>query len=88
MSPVLKITPELIGKLGFEFWKNPMPFDELKLVPVFQVMFCADTQGELINTVFTNCGTEYVFVLTVMACEKHDTDIAIAIMSSNFFIVD
>jgi hypothetical protein len=88
MSPVLKITPELIGKLGFEFWKNPMPLDELKLVPVFQVIFWADTQGELINTVFTNCGTVYMLELTVMACEKHDAEIASAIMSSNFFIVD
>jgi len=27
-------------------------------------------------------------VLTVIACEKQDTVIAMAIMSSNFFIVD
>ena len=53
-SPVLKITPDCIGKFGLAFWKNPIPFDEPKLVPVFQVMFVADTQGELINTVFTS----------------------------------
>ena len=48
----------------------------------------AETQGELINTEFTNCGTVYELVLTVIACEKQLTVIAEAIMSSNFFIVD
>ncbi len=55
--PVLKITPLCIGKFEFVFWKNPIPFEEPKFVPVLQVMFVAETQGELINTLFTNCGT-------------------------------
>ena len=52
--PVLKITPLCIGKLEFVFWKKPIPFEEPKSVPVLQVMLVADTQGELINTLFTN----------------------------------
>ena len=58
------------------------------MVPVFQVILVAETQGELINTEFTNCGTVYVFVLTDIACEKQFRDAASAVMSSNFFIVD
>ena len=51
-------------------------------------MLVAETQGELINTEFTNCGIVYVFVLTDIACEKQFKDAASAVMSSNFFIVD
>ena len=53
-SPVLNMTPACIGKFGLVLLKYPIPFDEAKFVPVFQVMFVAETQGELINTVFTN----------------------------------
>jgi Ca2+-binding EF-hand superfamily protein len=31
--------------------------DEPKFVPVLQEILVAETQGELINTLFTNCGT-------------------------------
>jgi hypothetical protein len=65
--PVLMITPDCMGKLGLVFWKNPIPLEEPKLVPVRDVTFCAETQGELIRTALTSWGTVYVFVLTEMA---------------------
>jgi hypothetical protein len=55
--PVLITTPLCIGKFGFVFWKYPIPLDEPKFVPVLQEILVAETQGELINTLFTNCGT-------------------------------
>lgn len=52
--PVLRITPDCIGKPGLVFVKYPIPLDELKLVPVRHVTFVASTQGELIRMLFTS----------------------------------
>lgn len=85
--PVLSTTPLAIGKLGLVFWKKPIPFEEPKLVPVRQVMFVADTHGELINTLLTSCGTLWLVVLTLMLCEKLTPQNKITIDSSSFFII-
>ena len=85
--PVLRITPDFMGNLGFVFWKKPIPFTEPKLLPVRVVTFVADTQGELIKTELTNWVVEYELVSTLMACEKQFVKIVRASMSITFFML-
>ena len=85
--PVLRITPLCIGKLGFVFWKKPIPFEEPKFVPVLQVIFVALTHVELISTLLTNCSTVWLVVLTLTGCEKQSEVNKRIIKCSVFFII-